>query len=85
MFKVVKISQEFTGTRNCAPSHSHVVVGGIDTKESALILAEVAASEHADAIMTDYKPCGNLRKEQTGFTFRTSNGTDVWYVVKAER
>lgn len=81
MFQVVKISQQFGDAK---PSQDHVTVSDIDTKESALILAEVAASEHADGIMTDYQACGNGR-EQTGFTFRTSNGTDVWYMVKAER
>lgn len=79
-YKVVRIAQSMGSDE---PYREITKVDSIDTRESALVIAEVACSEHADGIMTDYQPCGN-GKEQTGFTFRTSNGTQVWYVAKAE-
>lgn len=82
MYRVVKVSQEFQGHGMVAPSRETILVPGGGSKESALILAEVAALEHAEMIGVDYKAWGNLKSVQTGFWLRTNNGTDVWYVVK---
>jgi hypothetical protein len=54
----------------------------------ALIYAEVLASEHAEKVFVPknilgyrYAACGN-GIDKTGFTFRTSDGSQVWYTVK---
>lgn len=79
MYRVVRVTElGFSGNY----STDMPVVDGIETRESALVLAEVAASEHADRIDVKYAACGNLRSEHTGFTFRTNNGTQVWYVIR---
>lgn len=58
-----------------------IIETDIETMEDALILAEVAASEHADRIDVKYKESGD-GFGQTGFTFTTNNGTQVWYTAK---
>ena len=60
-----------------------LIESGIDDRDSAMDLAEVAASEHAARIAVPYEPCGN-GAELTGFTFTTNNGTIVWYAVSTE-
>lgn len=73
MFRVVRIAQSMGSD----VKREITKVDGIDTKESALILAEVACSEHADGIYVSYRPYGT-----DGFTFTTSNGTVVTYAVR---
>lgn len=61
-----------------------------DSYQEALEFAEILTSEHADLILSDkrtpfglrYATCGNGHGEKTGYTLRTSNGSDVWYTVK---
>lgn len=77
-YRVVKQAGLFY---NGAP-HEFIIVDGIDTKESAFVLAEVATLEHAERIDVQYEECGNGKGEHTGFYFRTNNGTLVWYQVK---
>ena len=78
MFSVVKKSR---GDFGRDATVTHVIVSGIPTKEDALVLAEVAALEHSEALNVEYKESGNLLGGHTGFAFHTNNGTYVWYEV----
>lgn len=51
-----------------------------DSREGALVLAEVLASEHAERIGVPFDAWYKLG-QLTGFYLRTNNGTDVWYTV----
>lgn len=53
----------------------------VATREDAMILAEVCASEHADRAQVTYEPGVDSAGEKTGFYLRTKMGCDVWYTV----
>lgn len=49
--------------------------------DDALIYAEILAADHAKRIDRPYSKSGALNGKHAGYTFRTNNGSDVWYTV----
>lgn len=80
-FQVVHASRTISELVDNGPSNGIVIATDV-TRDGAMVLAEVAASEHADGIDVEYAECGNPRDGHTGYTFRTNNGSYVWYTVR---